>query len=80
MQDETIELISEKIDHLYAMHMAGYSVMSGMLCAILKQGEVGRKLDQAEFNESMQEGHDLLLHAYKKSLHSRSVAEDNKPT
>ena len=60
MKNETIELVDEKIDHLYAMQMAGYSTICGLLFAQLKQNSFGRSLSRDELEECLLWGREAL--------------------
>lgn len=78
MKNETIELIDEKIDHLYAMQMAGYSTICGPLFAQLKQNSFGRTLSRDELEECLLWGREALADSYLESLQSRQASSQNR--
>ena len=78
MKNETIELIDEKIDHLYAMQMAGYSTICGLLFAQLKQNSFGRALSRDELEECLLWGREALADSYLESLQSRQASSQNR--
>jgi len=71
MEEGIFNLMSEKMDHLYAMQLAGYSTVSGLLFALLKQNALGRPLTEEELEESLLFGRQELADAYLESLQSR---------
>ena len=78
MKNETIELVDEKIDHLYAMQMAGYSTICGLLFAQLKQNSFGRTLSRDELEECLLWGREALADSYLESLQSRQASSQNR--
>lgn len=74
MKNETIDLVDEKIDHLYAMQMAGYSTICGLLLAQLKQNSFGRALSKDELEECLLLGRKALADSYLESLQARQQA------
>lgn len=78
MKNETIELIDEKIDHLYAMQMAGYSTICGLLLAQLKQNSFGRALSNDELEECLLLGKKVLADSYLESLQARQASGQNR--
>lgn len=79
MDSGVFDLISEKIDHLYALQMAGFSTVAGLLFASLTQRAYSRALTEEEIEKALLRGREELLEAYLEALHARGNSQKGKP-
>ena len=82
MNNEQFKMIQELFAHQYAMSMAGFSALAGILIAGQKEALRGKPLSDDEKNGARREGAEIVARAYQASLAARAhsnLKQDTDP-